>query len=859
MKTTQYFLVSITLAGALLCAVTARAASTGGYNLLPNSDFSKVRSGYWPDWWNWYAGLGDPRFNLDECLQRVDDHHIAGTHSMKLSDGAGLFSSFLRIVFQQDMPLTLSMWMKSDRPGTKVKLYINQDGWNPVGVAEISVGLDWQRYHLTATPGKKSASQQNFVQMGLVGPGTVWINAPQLEEGSVATAWKPSPKDTAGKADAGEPPAKPKFAIPEIDCAKIETAPAIDGVLDDAAWNAAAATECFMRLDESAPAKYATDAYICRDDTNVYIAFRCHEPEMDKLTVKQTLRDATGVFKDDCVEVFLSANEDGADYLHFAANARGTKVDAKGFTMFFDADWDCATGKGDDFWSAEFRLPFSSLARPLQPGSAWRLNLTRFRARPKEEEYSAWAPVVRTFHDFAHYGSLYGVIAEVGRLADEASPGGRLVTYLDRSFYTTESEGNLFVDAPEGTLVRFSWNGSERREKLPASRLLPIELKGTADGKHAITVSVNGRDAEVILKKLPPSEGAVKIDRINRMLLVNDKPFIPVGTTGSRAKTIRELEEIGFNGSIANMHEAFTQKAQERMRGALDAAQACGLKITVWYFNYALTDDHDKWQAELLEMVAMFKDHPAVLAWLVFDEPTSNIKWLAGLCNAVREVDPYHPVFVNWCDRGHGWTRDMGDVTGDVNSLDGYYINAYDYTPREAFLKIGGHCTEMTADAKSRGNVVAYINGIYGWASAIREPSPLENRFVTYVSLIRGARMLLYYNWLPPANPALTESFGPLCREMETLAPVLANPEVKARVSCDNERIDYTAFETSEALYVITLNTDENLERAAFRIDGVEGQATVLFEDRTQSLQRGSLQDTFKPLERHVYRIEQQP
>ena len=31
--------------------------------------------------------------------------------------------------------------------------------------------------------------------------------------------------------------------------------------------------------------------------------------------------------------------------------------------------------------------------------------------------------------------------------------------------------------------------------------------------------------------------------------------------------------------------------------------------------------------------------------------------------------------------------------------------------------------------------------------SGIREPSPDENRFVTYVCLIRGTRMLLFYTW----------------------------------------------------------------------------------------------------------------
>ncbi|MFH0963184.1 MAG: sugar-binding protein [Planctomycetota bacterium] len=838
----------------LVCVAALGERACGGENLLPNAAFAKARSGYWPDWWNWYNALGNDRINLDECWQVVDEHYVPGTRSVKLASGAQAQTSFLRILFQKEMPLTLSAWMKSDSPDTKVSMVVYQDGWNAINeVSEVTVGTEWRRYHVTVTPAKKSEGQHNFVKIGLAGPGTLWVNAPKLEEGVAPTEWKLSPRDLPKGEEAQEPVA-PKFAVPRIDCLKVEHAPAIDGELDDGAWKEATATDHFTRLDETAPAKCATDAYICRDDQALYVAFRCHEPEMDKLTAKATLRDAVGVFQDDCVEVLISANEDGSDYLRFAANAAGTKVDSKGFTMFFDAEWECATGKGEGFWTVEFRLPFGSLVRPLQPGSAWRLNLARYRARPKEEEYSAWAPVVRTFHDFAHFGTVYGMVAEVGRAGGEPAGGGKLVAYLDRSFYTNENEAKLFVDAPAGTPVRFTLNGAESEEALRSTRLLSIRVSGLADGSHAIKVAAGERRADVRLMKLPPKEGAVKIDRVHRIFLVNDKPFIPVGSNAD-AKRVKQQADLGLSSGWTNMHEAFTKEAQEKVRGILDAARERAMKIIVWYQDYALTDDHAKWEAELLDVVNTFKDHPAILAWFVFDEPVSNIQWLAGLCDTVRNADPYHPVFVNWCDRGHGWTSEMGDVTGDVNCLDGYYINAYDYTPHEAYLKIGGHCSQMTADAKTRGNVVAYVNGIYGWADAIREPSPAEHRFVTYVSLIRGARMLLYYNWGPPANAALRDSFPPLCREIETLTPIVAGVEVKGKVACDNERIDHAAFEAPDALYVIALNTDERDEEAGFRVEGARGEAAVLFEDRSAAVTNGSFRDRFAPLERHVYRL----
>jgi hypothetical protein len=197
----------------------------------------------------------------------------------------------------------------------------------------------------------------------------------------------------------------------------------------------------------------------------------------------------------------------------------------------------------------------------------------------------------------------------------------------------------------------------------------------------------------------------------------------------------------------------------------------------------------------------------------------------------------------------------MTEVTGDVCLLDGYYINCFEQSSAQAWSTIGGHCRDMRAEAMKTGKLVGYINGLHGWNSAIREHSPAEQRFVTYVSLIGGAKMLLYFGGPYTMNMELRETFPSLSHELATLTPIVANPEVRQRVACDNRGIDYTAYAAPDGLYVITLNTGENDERATFRIRGAAGEVVVLFEGRTRQLDGGEFQDTFEPLERHVYRI----
>ena len=94
----------------------------------------------------------------------------------------------------------------------------------------------------------------------------------------------------------------------------------------------------------------------------------------------------------------------------------------------------------------------------------------------------------------------------------------------------------------------------------------------------------------------------------------------------------------------------------------------------------------------------------------------------------------------------------------------------------------------MRAEAMKTGKLVGYINGLHGWHSAIREHSPAEQRFVTYVSLIGGAKMLLYFGGPYTMNMELRETFPSLSHELATLTPIVANPEVRQRVACDRAK-----------------------------------------------------------------------
>ena len=94
--------------------------------------------------------------------------------------------------------------------------------------------------------------------------------------------------------------------VPEIHVRRTASAPRIDGVLDDAAWSAAAPLTLVDSLDGSKP-ELRTIARLSWDDQALYVAFECEDPD-----VWGTLRQRDEpLYTQDVVEVFLDADADG--------------------------------------------------------------------------------------------------------------------------------------------------------------------------------------------------------------------------------------------------------------------------------------------------------------------------------------------------------------------------------------------------------------------------------------------------------------------------------------------------------------------------------------------------------------------
>ena len=173
-----------------------------------------------------------------------------------------------------------------------------------------------------------------------------------------------------------------------------------DGRLDERCWKRGRWASRFYKARSRRLSEYPALTKVAFDRQNLYFAFRCPEEQLDKLRVVQTQRDHPKVWADDCVEIYLDANRDGASMFHFMINAAGVVSDKRciehpvpdaaagvpGVYVYrmkrepWDANVRTAASKGDGEWRLEVAIPARDLGlEEIIPGTVMGVTLCRER------------------------------------------------------------------------------------------------------------------------------------------------------------------------------------------------------------------------------------------------------------------------------------------------------------------------------------------------------------------------------------------------------------------------------------------------------------------------------------------------
>jgi hypothetical protein len=165
--------------------------------------------------------------------------------------------------------------------------------------------------------------------------------------------------------------------------------PVIDGLLDEAIWQAPATVVAFRQVEPlpGADPTAHTEVRLAYDATRLYFAVLASDPEPDRIVATQRRRDAD-LGGDDHVALVLDPFLDRRNGFYFAFNPLGARQDALirgGVTLNTDWDglWDVVARRTAQGWMAEGSIPLSTLSFNTR-APAWGLNVERHIARTGE-------------------------------------------------------------------------------------------------------------------------------------------------------------------------------------------------------------------------------------------------------------------------------------------------------------------------------------------------------------------------------------------------------------------------------------------------------------------------------------------
>jgi len=156
----------------------------------------------------------------------------------------------------------------------------------------------------------------------------------------------------------------------------------VDAVLDEDVWQKAVVVEANIevRPAENVPAPVNTEALMAYDETNLYVAFRCYDPEPEK--IRAHLCDRDNIRNDDWILILFDTFNDQRRSYDFMCNPYGIQSDIIETSDNSDNSWDAiwySDGRITDFgYVVEMAIPFSSLSFQHAEGDQiWSFDVVR--------------------------------------------------------------------------------------------------------------------------------------------------------------------------------------------------------------------------------------------------------------------------------------------------------------------------------------------------------------------------------------------------------------------------------------------------------------------------------------------------
>lgn len=220
----------------------------------------------------------------------------------------------------------------------------------------------------------------------------------------------------AALAVAAAPPAPAEEAPrPVLQSGRLTGALRLDGRLDEPDWAAAPAIEDLTMVEprQGAAPTGRTIVKVLAGPKGLVFGLRCLDPEPDRIVSFTKERDGS-LEAEDHVLLLLDPFLDGRSGYVFAVNPGGARYDGlvqpggESVDATWDGEWEAATARDGQGWSAEVRVPITTLSFRRGPGE-WGFNVQRRLQRLQENDRWASPRQDAKFYQPSRAGLLGGL------------------------------------------------------------------------------------------------------------------------------------------------------------------------------------------------------------------------------------------------------------------------------------------------------------------------------------------------------------------------------------------------------------------------------------------------------------------
>ncbi|MDD6309355.1 MAG: S-layer homology domain-containing protein, partial [Clostridia bacterium] len=415
----------------------------------------------------------------------------------------------------------------------------------------------------------------------------------------------------------------------------------------------------------------------------------------------------------------------------------------------------------------------------------------------------------------------------------------------------------------DGEVVLSEKNGVSL-ESGEAQWLFDLSLLKEKKKEYTITATTVAADGTILCTQSAP---VYKYDRPKALTkdgeyLIDGEPFHPIFAYHVDPSQFTVVKEAGINVVQTQVKNS----TPELIMDSLDEIYKSGLRALVALYRGNQSAGHSSNAENTKKVIAMIKDHPAVFAYAVQDEPflhSANPEDLLNSYKIIREIDDVHPVY-------------MVEAFSDTYHLGGKYTDILTTDPYPSASHVA------TEFVRSEVNVA---NDLYGARKPIYviqqaftykgyTPTVDALRNMIYQGYFAGGDGLGYYamdekiNGIPLEKTDLWEAMSEWY-ENESADAYAHFVQHKYPVFSEHEdaQVVWSAYVKDNDIYAIVLNRNQH-EETAFSMPLVSDNGKVRISDFHAAIYAGgdtadisgkeTLTATLKPAQAVVFKITPQ-